>query len=997
MSILDFIRRHSTSDKFSQVEWMVDPIEGTDFIFDRRVFSEPEKSASTHPLFGLRYAYLSNLCNDDLAYRNANGFTVRNEIIPGLEDEFFTLFGLPEPYSGSFRCQFSGNTGQSAFSVSVIAILPDGSEVAINGSEGPFLKISSTEYFRLSPAQWQLLNHCALHNSLSSGQRTEYNNNKLILDLQKSRSNGARVDLAQFNNLEVSQPDKIGVCAQLTENGELVLTPAFGGGIDPKDVNTREGQLNNTDGSAVLRVGNRFILLDKERLVAAEEILTNRCIPKEQVKSFLDAPSAYLNASLIDFDCGFSLRVRGATRFTHHYFGDIEKSGVNWFEMSPAVLEPPGNLGSLIHDEETLQEVITKVNDGWANSATQIELEGRTFDISNKSEVDEAIQRIDTRLQNKQEFDDDNDDVTEYSPDKTVADIAANDEEIEFTATTNITGADISAETFDQSNLKRLPFHHQEEGIHWLLAHFTASSNKSDGCGALLADDMGLGKTYMTLVAIAEWIRRQKEHGEIIQPVLVVAPLSLMENWAAEVDITFKDSPFSDIVILQSGADLKKFRETGAGPETRQFLDSTGQIVESDEIRYSLKIGKNYGSSRLDMPARLVLTTYQTLRDYQFSLSRIPWLIVAFDEAQHIKNPNAMATIAAKALKARFKLLATGTPVENSLKDFWCIMDTASPGLLGAYQQFRDAYIKPILSASTDEVRQIKIEIGRQLRDQVGLHMLRRTKAEKLDGLPEKRIFSPIEEQGTSLMPELGLPMRAAQLDRYNEVIDAVKNANVEDKRQLILPSLLKLRTISIHPLLEENITHVAAHMTASALSEMSCKIVSILSVLDDIKSRKEKALIFVTSRAAQSLVATLLMSRYGINADIINGETNAIATKKDEMTRKSLVDRFQATPGFNVIIMSPQAAGTGLTVTGANNVIHLERHWNPAKEAQATDRVYRIGQKNTVNVYLPMALHPNMPSFDIHLNRLLNNKIDLSDAVVANPPVDPGEFAPMF
>ena len=94
---------------------------------------------------------------------------------------------------------------------------------------------------------------------------------------------------------------------------------------------------------------------------------------------------------------------------------------------------------------------------------------------------------------------------------------------------------------------------------------------------------------------------------------------------------------------------------------------------------------------------------------------------------------------------------------------------------------------------------------------------------------------------------------------------------------------------------------------------------------------------------------------------------------------------------------MSPVAAGVGLTVTGANNVIHLERHWNPAKEAQATDRVYRIGQQKQVNVYLPMAVHPEIRSFDLQLHQLLNNKVDLSEAVVANPDIEPEQMMSMF
>lgn len=121
------------------------------------------------------------------------------------------------------------------------------------------------------------------------------------------------------------------------------------------------------------------------------------------------------------------------------------------------------------------------------------------------------------------------------------------------------------------------------------------------------------------------------------------------------------------------------------------------------------------------------------------------------------------------------------------------------------------------------------------------------------------------------------------------------------------------------------------------------------------------------------------------------------MATKRDSLTRKAIIDRFQSDKGFGVIVMSPVAAGVGLTVVGANNVIHLERHWNPAKEEQATDRVYRIGQERDVNVYIPMALHPSVRSFDQQLNELLSNKVDLSDAVVAAQSVEASDLAGCF
>ncbi|HHW2795441.1 TPA: helicase-related protein, partial [Pseudomonas aeruginosa] len=116
-------------------------------------------------------------------------------------------------------------------------------------------------------------------------------------------------------------------------------------------------------------------------------------------------------------------------------------------------------------------------------------------------------------------------------------------------------------------------------------------------------------------------------------------------------------------------------------------------------------------------------------------------------------------------------------------------------------------------------------------------------------------------------------------------------------------------------------------------------------------------------------------------------------AKRSDELTRKKLIGVFESKPGFNIMIMSPVAAGVGLTVVGANHVVHLERHWNPAKEAQASDRVYRIGQKKDVHIHLPAVLHPQFDSFDVHLDRLLRGKLMLKDAVVTPEVVSEGEM----
>jgi SNF2 family DNA or RNA helicase len=377
-------------------------------------------------------------------------------------------------------------------------------------------------------------------------------------------------------------------------------------------------------------------------------------------------------------------------------------------------------------------------------------------------------------------------------------------------------------------------------------------------------------------------------------------------------------------------------------------------------------------------------------------LSRINWSIAAFDEAQNIKNPNALSTIAAKALNADFKLLATGTPVENTLKDFWCLMDTAVPGLLGAWQSFRKTYIVPITAVDGEQARQRKQEVGSQLRQVVGDYMLRRTKEDNLKGLPQKKIYAGVNG-ASNFLPVLAAYMNDQQLKAYNSIIAEVHQASAEDKRKVVLPSLHKLKLTSIHHDLLSDISFRDLTQQISQRASGSSKITALLQLLHDIKKRNEKVLIFTTSKRVQAYVSALVSHEFRVIVETINGETKAVANKKDDATRKGIIDKFQSAPGFGVLIMSPVAAGVGLTVTGANNVIHLERHWNPAKEAQATDRVYRIGQKREVNVYIPIALHPNQKSFDEHLNSLLGNKVDLSNAVVAPYIVEAEDLSGIF
>ncbi|MEY8241413.1 MAG: DEAD/DEAH box helicase [Cycloclasticus sp.] len=950
------------------------------------------------PLLRFQHALLKSLEEQGAASRIANGFEVESINVVNLDESFYEAFYLPPVFNGSINTKIKGRTSQSAFEVTAEPVMPNGELISHYELKGPYLKISQTEKFLLKSADWQALSSVNDHKNLSAVQKTEFANNSLVLHLKNAESAGCNIDLSHFRNIDYIQPEKLGLSMQELENGDLMLFPTFGKELDQKDIESRLGQIGDAKQEMIFKVRNSFVLLDEKRLEVAKEIITMRRIPKAQVKKFFEAPTAYLNAAVIDLDTGFSMRVKGAEKFQHAYFGDVEESGVDWFgDGEPR--ERTGTieaLGQLINNDETLTEFKQVVEDAQELGSQTVDFEGIAVDVTDKPLIEQVVRQgeeliaqqgtlaTDTEIENDQDCEE-----PEAPLQAAVVAIDTNDDDVEFEVSrNNINDINFDKVIFSRDNLKRQPFPHQEEGIQWLLGLMTAGQFDEDSPvgGGLLADDMGLGKSYMALVAIHEYMHRIKEHKKQEKPILLVAPLSLLENWKDEIDKTFHASPFTDVVILQSAADLKRFKVQGAKKETLQAVgnDST---LQQDDIRYSLKIGGEYGADRLDQPNRLVLATYQTVRDYQFSLSRIDWAVVAFDEAQNIKNPNTIITRAAKALKGDFKLLATGTPVENSLKDFWCLFDTAVPGLLGSWREFRETYIAPILDAK-DDSEAVQQDVGLKLRKTVGRYMLRRTKEEKLSALPAKHLWigdETLVEGNTRFHSGLVGSMQGSQKTAYDQVLQSVHDQE-GDKRALILGSLPKLRQICIHH-------DIAAMQPASATSKLiadsinaSCKIQSLITILDEVKHKDEKVIIFATTKAIQGYLSFILGARYNLAVDIVNGETKAISTAANTATRKSILAEFELKEGFNIVIMSPVAAGVGLTVVGANNVIHLERHWNPAKEAQATDRVYRIGQKKEVNVYMPIAGHPSVRTFDQQLAKLLQKKTNLSEAVVAQP-----------
>lgn len=946
-----------------------------------------------------------------LAESIPGGFHIPAPHAVRVDDDMADILRLPGHYAGGFHARVNAFTASTAFGVKIVAERGDGAVPVV--WSGAVLRIGSAT-FRCTPGQLRAFAAVEAHTALSSEERTESANVRLVAELQQAVEEGMKLSLANFDRggWRSAEVNRVGVTGEVTTAGDLILSPSLDVDVDPLLWERRWGQLRGAGASGgVLRVDNNIIILDGDAVGAVAEVLGNRVIPRESVAEFLRTPSAFLDASLVDLDLGFSVRVEGIGRLTHIDFGEAAPSKLDWFADSQPLA--PTVLREMLRTPEDLERFEREYEASSAQHATSMEFGGEVIDIREPEAVAETLSAVRERISLPAP-------PIEEAPVREAGEETEKVDKVGFL----LREADEIVERLrerareaargvvvDTSPLARDPFPHQLDGIKWIAGLMAAArAEASDELyrlqGALLADDMGLGKTYMTLVAIQQHLARiEREDGRhAVKPVLIVAPLSLIENWEDELAKTFRTMPFADVVVLQSGRDLAEYRVRGAGREGYQpesALDAEGRVIDG-RLRISLHVGPEAGIHRLDRPRRLVLTTYDTLRDYQFSLSQIDWGVVVFDEAQAIKNPDTIRTRAAKALKADFKLLATGTPVENNLGEFWCLIDTAQPGLLGDWSSFRARYLIPLAEAG-DDADAMRVRIGREIHQAVGPFMLRRVKEDHLEGLPSKVTHTgllPAAIGETVIDERLAPVMPGAQAARYDAHLERFRSSKHSSQPTAAVAVLQSMRLCSLHPDLDVHGVRPdlpsTVEMTRIQLAQ-SAKLQAAMEVIRAVRARGEKVIVFAISKDLQLLMTLWIQHEFGVRPDIVNGETSAVSrsgSAKAGASRRQILRRFEAVAGFNVIVMSPIAAGVGLTVVGANHVIHLERHWNPAKEAQATDRVYRIGQTRDVHIYYPAARHPRYESFDVLLDRLLAGKVSVKDAVMAPGEVSDAELA---
>jgi len=441
------------------------------------------------------------------------------------------------------------------------------------------------------------------------------------------------------------------------------------------------------------------------------------------------------------------------------------------------------------------------------------------------------------------------------------------------------------------------------------------------GFGSIIADDMGLGKTLQVITLL----QKLKDEGALLPSlggtgggsVLIVVPTGLVTNWQAE--------------IVRFAPSLSVFTYHGS--------------------QRNLKVFKN---------TDILLTTYGVLRSDVTKLKKLSWLAVIIDEAQNIKNADTAQSKAVRSVPAKLHIAMSGTPVENRLSEFWSIMDFANQGYLGSAKGFKEEFANPIQREGDQQV-------ANRFRRITAPFLLRRLKSDKtiISDLPDK-----IEQNELALLTERQTALYHETLEQAMQTIEGIEATDQKSlfvRQGLVLQMILALKQICNHPALFLK--------NGDFNPELSGKTEMLLSLLESIVESGQKVLVFTQFREMGDMLQQMIEQRMGERPLFLHGGCSI-------KERQTMVDRFQQNiRGDQIFLLSLKAAGTGLNLTAASHVIHYDLWWNPAVEAQATDRAYRIGQHQNVLVHRFITQN----TFEERIDQMIQDKRHLADMTVAS------------
>ncbi|RKF16882.1 DEAD/DEAH box helicase [Roseovarius spongiae] len=729
--------------------------------------------------------------------------------------------------------------------------------------------------------------------------------------------------------------------------------------LDGESLAVFQHRLRSRGARPAYQLGNNsYLVIDRGAAPVLDEMARVQKAPREERRAFVENPRAFITEAvnrhleaegafenldpagqeeLVEAVAGpaliesreYSERVTGVTIYRKPP-ADFESSGTAWLpevfdaRLAEAIRNMPDQDLQALHDH---MEVALQ-----APSHQTAEIAGETVDVTPArfaAIAGEVERRQEKQLQNEA----DEDETAEDAEGPIILDTLDNFEALSWHAA--LQPRSTSQPTALPGSILTPLRPHQNASFDWALDAWTSGLP-----GILNADEQGLGKTLQTIAFLA-WLKEHMKNTDvgIKGPVLIVAPTSLLRNWEQEVETHVAPRGFGTLIRLYGSSLSGQKRRDAQGTETASGLP----LLDLEWLDEAIEDGRAH---RFWM-----LTTYTTLANYQHSLGRIPFAAMVMDEIQNIKNRNTLASKAAEAMNADFRIGLTGTPIENSPMDLWTIMDRIAPGCLGAGAEFKKRYADP----DAENMAELHARIFKAQGSYPPLG-LRRLKSEVARDLPSKERF---------LHPRA---MPAVQADAY----DLAQQKLAKGGPGAALKMLHHIRSVSVHPGMKDI-------PEPEAFVEMSARLDATMQILKKIKASGERVLVFIEHRDMQFRFAELVRHFLGLERiDIINGDTPI-------PKRQEIVNRFQRhlakDGGFDMLILGPKAAGTGLTLTAATHVIHLSRWWNPAVEEQCNDRVHRIGQDRPVQVHVPMAIHPSLgsQSFDCLLQSLMQRKRKLA------------------
>lgn len=476
---------------------------------------------------------------------------------------------------------------------------------------------------------------------------------------------------------------------------------------------------------------------------------------------------------------------------------------------------------------------------------------------------------------------------------------------------------------------------YQETGYQWIYSLYSSKF------GVCLADDMGLGKTVQTIGAIL----KIRESGKPVEKPAAPMQLDLFGQQAAP---TAKSADLSAGLIVMPTSLIHNWAD-----ELDKFAPN---------IKYLKYVGNNRDKNTANFnDYDIILTSYGVVRNDIDVLSSYFYNFIILDESQMIKNPSSKIYKAIVDINAAFKMVLTGTPIENSLSDLWAQLNFINPGLLGSHSFFKKEFADPIEKDKTkdEEERALK---QTKLQKLISPFILRRTKQEVLDDLPdltEQVQYCTMHDMQQKLYDEEKARIR-------NALLNSIEKNDIVESNLIVVQGLTRLRQLANHPVMVE-----FEERHEEELELTSGKYDEMVRMLESLIAENHKVLLFSSFVKHLDLFEDYFKKRKWKYSKLTGATSN----------REKQVKDFQENKNNQLFLISLKAGGVGLNLTSADYVFFLDPWWNPAAENQALSRAHRIGQKNKVMVYRFISEN----TIEEKIMHLQNRKKELADVFINN------------